>query len=197
MELKGKIEGKIASATGPGDLKGDFKGTFTAVVQAVIKGTYRVPPPQCSEDGRVLSEEEDRELRLRKGRGFSISKSELKAGDPSEAESVRQRKPGRSLWEEERKLREEERKLRLEEARRQRKQLISGEPVRTAFAREAKVPPAEPNTRGKFSRWVSGTVNGIKPPTITLDLPPLPILDHRCNVIDELPKRTLKLVKQH
>ena len=57
--------------------------------------------------------------------------------------------------------------------------------------------PAEPHTRGTYMRKVSGTVSASEPATITLELPPMPVLNDKCSVIDELPKRTLKLVKQH
>jgi hypothetical protein len=196
IELEGKFKGKIASPTGQGELKGDFDGDFRAVVQVVVKGVYRVPPPQCSEGGRPLSPEEEGELKERRLREIerrlrkeATSKPSALIGPDSNALVLDEagedtRSPGRSRWAaENRRPGEAERKP---------------GPI-SVHAEKARVEarPTEQNTLGRFMRTVSGTVNGIKPPTITLVLPPLPVLDHRCNVIDELPKRTLKLVKQH
>jgi hypothetical protein len=194
IAMEGWIKGKIAGSTGPVDLKGDFEGTFTALVQAVVKGSYGVPPPACSEAGRPLSEEERSDLRIRR---------RVKSG-------LREDRPGRFFTEKEEK---DTKKFKLlikpsaaNDAAKKASEAVQGfvdaakkattqifvDAMPTAAPR-----PAEPHTRGRFMRKVTGAVSAIEPATIVLDLPPLPVLDHKCSVIDELPKRTLKLVKQH
>lgn len=42
---------------------------------------------------------------------------------------------------------------------------------------------SEPHSRGRFMRAVAGTIT-LGEDTITLDLPPLPVLDHKCTVRD-------------
>jgi hypothetical protein len=209
MELKGKIKGKMGTSNGPGDLKGDFTGTFTAVIQAVIKGSYRVPPPSCSEAGRARSEEEFEALKIlffqaepRRRETYEALRKrgperpdELLLDIFAKVEGQRTRLPGRSRWQKEM----------MEPLPPKEKVIKEGielcgisEACLVVEATGTKVPrPSEPNTRGRFTRQVSGTVNAMKPRTITIELPPLPMLDHKCSVIDELPKRTLKLVKQH
>jgi hypothetical protein len=218
MELKGEIKGKIITSAGPGDLKGDFTGKFTAVVQAVIKGTYRVPPPPCSEAGRALSKEEFEELKTRFFKAqpnFQKEYEDRKTLPPfnkepgrlddllldvfATKEGDREQRPGRSRWQLERGPSQPKRKS--AKGTREDTEDMEECGVTKCIVIEAgktKVPrPTGPNTRGKFTREVSGTVNAIKPRTITIDLPPLPVLDYKCSVIDEVPKRTLKLVKQH
>jgi hypothetical protein len=48
---------------------------------------------------------------------------------------------------------------------------------------------------GKCERRVKGTISARKD-MITIELPPLPILDYRCRVVDMLPEKKLELVRQ-
>lgn len=174
LELKGTIKGKFTLPNGgTSDWKGDFQGEFTALVQAAIEGIYVAIPMSCSQAGRALSEVEKLDFEKRR----KATPTVLGPGSYRSRTEIGEQEVRLDM-------------LKAPGALRKKPQ--------EAYAEETRSPrPAEPHTTGKFMRKVNGTVSAIKPHTITLELPPLPVLDHKCSVKDEIPKRTLKLVKQH
>lgn len=211
LELKGTIKGKVTLPSGEiSDWKGDFEGTFTALVQASIKGIYVGIPAACSEAGSPLSGEQKQDLKDREDASEKAKlreKAKLEVRQPgryrssAEKGEQKERLDIQKLIKEEitQKVAEEVKKGIVVEAKKEQqiKELTAAR-SHEAFAGTTRSPrPAEPHTSGKFMRKVSGTVSAIEPYTITLELPALPVLDHRCSVRDEVPKRTLKLVKQH
>ena len=178
--VKGKIKGKLKTAAGVDDttLEGTFEGKFKGKLTVPVNGFYIVPPFLCSEAGRPLAADE-RKLR----------EDAVLAGRTG----ILEVRPGRFVSRKDQEQREVAAKLR-EEA----KKLYAERP----FAAESQKAVAEwlaglLHTQGRFVRKVKGTVSITAPHTITLELPPLPVLDHTCTVRDEVAKRTLKLVKQH
>jgi hypothetical protein len=193
--IDGRLKGKIATSKGQGELAGDFKADFKWLVKAVIKGTFVVLPYECSEAGSPLSEEQLHDLWQRPKAKVEVE--EVKVGPRNKKEKIMVvrgelgRFRSRLEKDEKRQLRDVLKTAGFLDAAGKFQPIIA-EAAKTRAPR-----PAEPHTRGKFMRRVSGAVSAIDPRTITLDLPSLPVLDHRCAVIDQLPKRTLKLVKQH
>jgi hypothetical protein len=188
LEMTGKIKARITSAE-DGSPKGDLDGKFRGLVQAGLSGIYVVPPPECSEADMPLSDTQMQELKTRR---------DPRQGKPREGDLTG--KPGRVRSNEETTERTARTLKAQQEMKEKGQQLADQSDANTLVAevRNTKAArPAEPHTRGRFMRKVQGTVTAIEPLTIELDLPNLPILDHKCTVIGEAPKRVLKLVKQH
>jgi hypothetical protein len=181
IEMKGKIKGKIATSSGEGSIKGDFEGVFTALVQSPIKGVYLVPPRECSEEGPRSKEQ----LERRDGRRMVDDKKEGAAEAKGEGGLKRGKVAKFGVYRSSEEARERD-------ARKHLAGTLEAEAAETKAAR-----PAADGTRGRFMREVKGTVSVIGAPTIILELPPLPILDHKCSVVQHLPKRVMKLIKQH
>jgi len=178
-KVKGKIEGKLKNGAGQdgATLQGEFEGKFKGKLTVPIDGFYIVPPFHCSEAGRELSSEE-----------WKLREEAVKADRAGRLEA----RPGRFLSNKEREQRKAAEKLREEKAKALIKEPLTAESQKTDVTELAGF-----HTQGRFMRKVKASVSMTAPQTITLELPPLPVLDDACVIRDEVGKRTLKLVKQH
>jgi hypothetical protein len=178
IEIEATIDG------GKHAVKGVLKGTVKQRPDGWrISGVYTPPPDHCSYAG-------ERRVRPKWATGAwpTLEQSKLrefeKRGGAKKLEAV----PRGGLRTQEQ---EKERDIRLEA------QPLEGSsklPIE-ASARKVAAPRPPEERLGKFERRIEGTINASKD-TITVKLPPLPVLNYRCEVDDITSEKELKLVRQ-
>jgi hypothetical protein len=191
IEIEATIDG------GKHAVKGVLKGTVKQRAEGWrISGVYTPPPgDRCSYYAGGLPRAAS-ELPWAKGAWLTSESRNLRDFEMSEMRKLSLRDLARKKLEAVPRggLRTQEQKEELE-IRLQSRWIRGLEPTTVASAR--KVPARAPDEQplGKFQRRIGGTINA-KKDTITITLPPLPVLNYRCEVVEISSEKELILVRQ-
>jgi hypothetical protein len=178
IEIEATIDG------GKHAVKGVLKGTVKQRADGWrISGVYTPPPDHCSYAGLRRAGPE-----WAKGRWLTIEQRKLRDFEGKGANKL-EAVPRGGLRTQEQK---EERDIRLDALPLQGSETPT---VTVASARKVAAPRSPDERLGKFQRRIEGAINASKD-TITIRLPPLPVLNYRCEVDDITSDKELILVRQ-